>query len=322
MKNVHYLEFNSLYSHGIALSVALISVHQLAAAPLESDGWIKVDRQTVVAESVVNIEWSATYPTPLPPKDPSGTVTTTTCTLVEVRAIGAAFGPSNKPYPVRGWVKAGSSSGWEQIFLGNQNTVNPQTVIWQKVLEGGEKLDFEFQGSYDQSYNLSNVNTIGSWQPKINTTPSSPRQYNLLVLKDNDIVPNFNAAFDQDDIHGHLKSYFEPSSKKLKLGPNDYIYLTELSPFNQGHRDTDLQDLVFLVTFTPQPMTVNGGGCGGVTVAETGNGHSNNGHGNNIDGVDSSNPGNGGGGPNGQVDPSGTVDDEGRGGGASPSKNR
>lgn len=38
--------------------------------------------------------------------------------------------------------------------------------------------------------------------------------------------------------------------------------------------------------------------------------HHNNGHGNNTDGVDSSNPGNGGGGPNGTTDPSGTVDDE------------
>lgn len=36
----------------------------------------------------------------------------------------------------------------------------------------------------------------------------------------------------------------------------------------------------------------------------------NNGHGNNVDGVDVSNPGQGGGGPNGAVDPSGTVDDE------------
>ncbi len=44
-------------------------------------------------------------------------------------------------------------------------------------------------------------------------------------------------------------------------------------------------------------------------------GHSNNGHGNNVDGVDSSNPGKGGGGPNGPVDPSGGVDDEIRGGG-------
>jgi hypothetical protein len=40
--------------------------------------------------------------------------------------------------------------------------------------------------------------------------------------------------------------------------------------------------------------------------------HPNNGHGNNLDGVDSSNPGKGKGGPNGAVDPSGGIDDEAR----------
>lgn len=39
-------------------------------------------------------------------------------------------------------------------------------------------------------------------------------------------------------------------------------------------------------------------------------GKSNNGHGNNLDGVDVSNPGQGAGGPNGEVDPSGLEDDE------------
>lgn len=52
-----------------------------------------------------------------------------------------------------------------------------------------------------------------------------------------------------------------------------------------------------------------------------GSGKGNNGHGNNADGVDSSNPGQGQGGPNGAVDPSGGVDDEAGGGGASPSQN-
>ncbi len=49
----------------------------------------------------------------------------------------------------------------------------------------------------------------------------------------------------------------------------------------------------------------NGNGTGGSI-----DGHDNNGHGNNTDGVDSSNPGQGGGGPNGQTDTNGGVDDE------------
>lgn len=65
--------------------------------------------------------------------------------------------------------------------------------------------------------------------------------------------------------------------------------------------------------------TITSPGGEGEGEGEGGNGNGNNGHGNNEDGVDSSNPGQGGGGPNGQTDPSGTTDDEGgngTGGGA------
>lgn len=64
------------------------------------------------------------------------------------------------------------------------------------------------------------------------------------------------------------------------------------------------------------PAAPNGSDAG------DGNGNGNNGHGNNADGVDSSNPGQGKGGPNGGVDPSGDVDDEAGGGGAAPSKGK
>ena len=63
---------------------------------------------------------------------------------------------------------------------------------------------------------------------------------------------------------------------------------------------------------TPEPESTpdestSGGGQG---TSNCDNGHGNNGHGNNLDGVDSSNPGKGKGGPNGAVDESGDVDDE------------
>ena len=59
----------------------------------------------------------------------------------------------------------------------------------------------------------------------------------------------------------------------------------------------------------------SGGGDSGVGDSGNGNGNGNNGHGNNADGVDSSNPSNGHGGPNGEADASclegsDCVDDE------------
>ncbi len=73
-------------------------------------------------------------------------------------------------------------------------------------------------------------------------------------------------------------------------------------------------------TVTPTARPGDAGGAGG--AGDDGSGNGNNGHGNNYDGVDSSNPGTGGGGPNGGVDPSGDYDDEGKGAGASPNNNK
>jgi hypothetical protein len=64
------------------------------------------------------------------------------------------------------------------------------------------------------------------------------------------------------------------------------------------------------------PTNVGGSG------ADTTGTHNNNGHGNNTDGIDSSNPGQGSGGPNGQTDTNGGVDDEnGNGGSTTPTNN-
>ena len=68
--------------------------------------------------------------------------------------------------------------------------------------------------------------------------------------------------------------------------------------------------------------TTGSGSSPSSSSSDSGSGKSNNGHGNNLDGVDSSNPGQGKGGPNGMVDPSGDVDDEAGGGGAAPSKGK
>jgi hypothetical protein len=80
------------------------------------------------------------------------------------------------------------------------------------------------------------------------------------------------------------------STGKVKIGPLSVLIMMELGQANRSSRCFDIQDQVLLVTFSTK--------------------HPNNGHGNNLDGVDSSNPGGGGGGPNGRVDPSGGVDDE------------
>ena len=86
-----------------------------------------------------------------------------------------------------------------------------------------------------------------------------------------------------------MKPYLD-STGKVKVGPMSVLVMMELGESNHMSPCFDYQDQVLLVTFSSK--------------------HPNNGHGNNLDGVDSSNPGQGSGGPNGAIDPSAGVDDE------------
>lgn len=87
----------------------------------------------------------------------------------------------------------------------------------------------------------------------------------------------------------YLKPYVD-STNKIRIGPLNYIVAMELAENNQAHTTFDYKDAAVLVSLSKV--------------------HPNNGHGNNVDGVDSSNPSVGKGGPNGTTDPSGGVDDE------------
>lgn len=226
-----------------SLLISSVGAGSLMAVQGDPTGSISTDRTTVLSNSIVTVTWNANYPAP--PVNPP-----VKKTRADVRVVGAAFGPSSKPYPVRCWAKTSVNTSWSQIFLGNSNTVNPQTVVWSKVLAVGERLDFKFQGSTDNNYDLSKISSIGDWQTAIDTTSTSPFPWNRSVLIDGQSSPNYNPAFDQEDVHSHLKAYFYPGTVKVKIGPQDFFYLTELSNFSQGNTQTDMQDLVLLVTFT------------------------------------------------------------------------
>lgn len=233
----------------LAIITHVAASQSLSASVEKAEGSIKTDRGLVLPESVVTVDWQARYPVRTVAREPSGTLVTTTEVEVTVRVIGAAFGSSKRPLPLRAWVTTSNQSGWTRIFYGNSDTYNPQEVVWSKRLAPGEKLDFRFQGSQDSNYNLNIPSSIQSWNEAIDTTASSPRPYNRAVLADGEISPNFNPAFDQADVHAHLAPYFHPGTTRLKLGERDFIYLTELSEFNQGHGETDMQDLVLLVSY-------------------------------------------------------------------------
>ncbi|MDB4314435.1 hypothetical protein N9955_00180 [bacterium] len=87
----------------------------------------------------------------------------------------------------------------------------------------------------------------------------------------------------------YLRPYVDGSGK-VRVGPLSALIVMELEGTQPEGGSFDYQDVILHVSFSKQ--------------------HPNNGHGNNLDGVDSSNPSQGNGGPNGKEDPSAGVDDE------------
>ena len=231
----------------------LVASAALAMPVIAQDGNISTDRDTVLPNSVVTVDWNATYPSAptAPPvsKTPTGTLVTSKEVIVSVKVVGSGYGPSRSPYPVRSWVSTSGGSGWEEIFFGNADTLDPQEVVWTKVLAAGETLDFKFHGSESGNYDVNDFSTARHWKDPIDTTPTSLRPWNLAVLTDGESIRNYNPEFDQESLHSYLSAYFRPDSTTVQLGERDFIYMTELSKHNEGHQRTDMQDLVILVTY-------------------------------------------------------------------------
>jgi hypothetical protein len=143
--------------------------------------------------------------------------------------------------------------------------------LYIKKLTTGSTIDFGGRSS-DGS----------SWSPFYTTKSSN---FQIITLVNGSVIPRVFSA----TTSATLLPYVDASGK-VKIGPMSAIVLMELGETNHNKSCFDYMDQALLITFTSK--------------------HPNNGHGNNLDGVDSSNPGRGSGGPNGAIDPSAGVDDE------------
>lgn len=252
--------------------------------PSVPGGWLTAFPTVVQTGTKPTLTWSIQYPstvTTYVTVGSNGTITTLGQLDVDIRVIGSGVTTGGCAGTNTSWVPSQAmlsvnGGTFLSIFYGTNPQVNPNTLVWSKRVN--QNTTFRFGGRYYAS---------GAWGP---TYLSSSTQNNIRVLRNGDIPPTAYSLLTS----GALKSFMVPyldATGRVKIGPLDLIIMMELTQTDANMNSTcyNLQDLVLLATFKPK---------------------SNNGHGNNIDGVDSSNPGNGGGGPNGQVDPSGLIDDE------------
>jgi hypothetical protein len=212
--------------------------------------------------------------------NPPGTLIPNQTLYVTVQPVGTgvtACDPTQGPTPLPTDARVSiNGSAYDQIFYGVQTNVDPAKKLFIKKVFANQLIDFG--GRY--------VTKNGTWSP-FYTTRSANMQ--VVSLVNGATPPTYFSLYSYSQLATYLKPYLDASGK-VKIGPMSVLVLMELGQTNRSSQCFDYQDQVLLVTFSVK--------------------HPNNGHGNNLDGVDSSNPGNGSGGPNGQVDPSGGIDDE------------
>jgi hypothetical protein len=252
---------------------------EIPAAPL---GVLKATPSVVQTGTYPTLNWSIVYPSSVSDVaviTPPGSLSLTEQMYVSVRPVGVGVtgtsGESGSTTNAEIRMSV-NGSGYNQLFYGNIDDVDPSNTLFTKKLNSGTSVDFG--GCYVVD---------GAWTP-FYTTRSGNMQ--VVSLVDGDSIPT---AFDLSQ-SGKMAEYLKPyvdGNGKVNIGPLSVLVMAEFGTTDRSSPAFDYQDAVFLVSLSPK---------------------NNNGHGNNLDGVDSSNPGAGKGGPNGAEDPSGGVDDEAR----------
>jgi len=275
MKTSHQTASVVLLAIGALVPTCLNAQNRIPAEPVAV---LTAYPEVVQADTKPTLTWDIFHPNTVGDVAriiPPGGLAATSRIYVSVQPIGTGIAGQNQvsyPAEVRISLKGGS---YQQLFYGTQADVEPQYSLYVKRLSTNDTIDLG--GRYI-------VN--GSWTP-FYTTRSANAQV-ISLVKGSVPPPNLPGP-SSNRLATYLKPYID-STGKVNIGPMSVLVLMELSETNRSAPGFDYQDMALLVTFSAK--------------------HPNNGHGNNLDGVDSSNPGNGSGGPNGTVDPSGGIDDE------------
>ena len=230
------------------------------------------------------LTWNILYPSTISDMvtiNPPGTLIPKQDLYVSVQIIGTtvtACDPSQTASSPDLYAEARMSlngAAYTQLFYGTQKDVNSSKALYTKKVQSGQTIDFG--GRYVKN---------SAWTPFYTTRSHN---FQVVTLKTGDTPPTTFSLYQSAGLASYLKPYLD-SAGKVNVGPLCALVMMEIGQTDRSKTCFDLQDVVLLVSFSLK--------------------HPNNGHGNNLDGVDSSNPGQGHGGPNGTVDPSGGVDDE------------
>ncbi len=207
------------------------------------------------------IEWEVN--SLIDPPDLNDTVIVTKDYDLQVRAIGAGYWSGNKKVRL---VMRINETEYEIFAPAKAKYFSNGTVLFDKnysyTFEKGEKdqsdaqkfriwegdvLNFGMKGYSNQSGDY--LRWTGTSR---NTTG-----HTMMALRNGDEFPSYTPMGDDGDVESFLQGYLDSETNRVSIGPKDIIYIAELDrlqtfsesndPADKGY---DMQDLVFLVTFS------------------------------------------------------------------------
>lgn len=219
--------------------------------PVIPTGWLDAYPTIVQTGTHPTIRWGINFPSQVNDAvtiAESGTITTTEETCIECIVIGNGV---TAHFPDGSWVQVPAEvfislngGSYEQIFLGTNENVNPDTVVWEhNEIPRGQSVNFG--GRYQMD---------GTSGPLYTTTDGTD---NVRVMVDGQL-PQFPKNVIKKEF---IKPYLDADGR-IDIGPMDVLVMMELTHTDsqQGQVGYDLQDIALLCTMKPKGKRNNRSG--------------------------------------------------------------
>lgn len=223
---------------------------QTSTIPNLPSGWLRAHPTMVQTGTHPTLTWGITFPSIVNnwvTITPPATLTSKEELDCQVRVLGAGVTVTTSGSNAFSFVPTEATISYAggtftRIFYGTNLAVNPNTVVWSRIIEKGKTL--RFGGRY--FYN----NTWGTY------FTSSSGTKNVRTLVNGDTPPTTTPMYLTPTLEEFIKPYLDGNGK-VKIGPMDVIVFMELTHTDAQVKDAgyDLQDMVLLVTFKPRVTT-------------------------------------------------------------------
>jgi type II secretory pathway pseudopilin PulG len=160
-----------------------------------------------------------------------------------VQVLGCAITSGGKPCYVTAYIKVGGTTykPWGNPTKCTQGNINDgkQHSFDAGILQAGKEISVVARCYLpDKKFYMEKA--------------SNPANQNVMVLRNGDSVPDISGFENQDGLESYIQNHINTETKKVTIAANQAILLFELGTTNMNSSAADFQDMVVLVTMTPE----------------------------------------------------------------------